>query len=147
MQLHANWQKKIHKDRPKEPTCIRSLCRVSLKQSQGLLSANWKRRTTQDRVYFNSECKHHKIISFFTSISLHHLKDYSVYNTAGRPSLGPMNSPCRVAPQWLESVKKTGPLFTSYTIFFPHKKKLFITHGAKQRRLHMTSFHINISFV
>lgn len=33
-------KKKIHKDRPKEPRCIRSLCRVSLKQSQGLLSAN-----------------------------------------------------------------------------------------------------------
>lgn len=33
-------QNKSQKDRPKEPTYIRSLCRVSLKQSQGLLSAN-----------------------------------------------------------------------------------------------------------
>lgn len=142
-----NGPKKSQKDLPKEPTYIRSLCRVSLKQSQGLLSANWKRRTTQDRVYFNSECKHHKIISFFTSISLHHLHDYLVYRHCGPPLAWSYEFPCRVAPQWLESVKKTGPLFTSYTIFFPHEKKLFITHGAKQWRLHMTSFHINISFV
>jgi hypothetical protein len=96
----------------------------------------------QKNVYFNLKSKHHKIITFFGSISLHHLGDILSSDEAGRPP----RALSREAPKRHESVRKTRPLFTSYTIFSIHKKKLFITHGAKQRRLHMTSFHINISF-